>query len=177
MAAGRFRADLYYRLNVFPILLPPLRERKEDLPALCAFFLQRIARKVGKPLTGVSEASLRQMQAYHWPGNIRELEHLLERAAIMASSPVVSLVESLVGDSTAPGPAPTSVPVVKPYEQAERENVLAALHLSNFRIRGKHGAAELLGIKPTTLEAKMARWGISRQHSLVETTAVKSSSS
>ncbi len=192
VAAGRFRADLFYRLNVFPVKLPPLRDRKEDLLPLATHFLERIAKKLGKKITGLSDASLRQMHAYSWPGNIRELEHLLERAAIMATTPVVSLVEPLVGE---PHPAP-SVPVpvegtgaargpgtpyagavvssadppypgggpleVKPYEQAERENILAALRLANYRIRGKGGAAELLDIKPTTLEAKMARMGINR---------------
>ncbi len=132
------------------------------------------------------------MNAYSWPGNIRELEHLLERAAIMATTPVVSLVEPLVGEPHPAPPVPVPVegtgaargPVtpyagavvysadppypgggpleVKPYEQAERENILAALRLANYRIRGKGGAAELLNIKPTTLEAKMARMGINR---------------
>jgi transcriptional regulator with GAF, ATPase, and Fis domain len=163
VAAGRFRADLYYRLHVFPIQLPALRERREDLPALATFFLQRIAKKLGKQLTGVAEDSLEQMRSYHWPGNVRELEHLLERAAIMAGSPLVSLVEPLVG--LAPAAAEASLegpPVVKHYDQAERENVLAALKLTNYRIRGKNGAAEMLNIKPTTLEAKMVKLGIQR---------------
>jgi transcriptional regulator with GAF, ATPase, and Fis domain len=184
VAQGRFRADLFYRLNVFPVHLPPLRERKEDLLPLAAYFLARIAKKLGKKITGLSEASLRQMQGYHWPGNIRELEHLLERAAIMAVTPEVSLVEPLHAEppaaAPAAGPGGTYVPVggvapggfappspapaveVKPYEQAERDNIMAALRLSNYRIRGKGGAAELLNIKPTTLEAKMARMGIHR---------------
>jgi transcriptional regulator with GAF, ATPase, and Fis domain len=187
VAQGRFRADLYYRLNVFPVKLPPLRERKEDLLPLSEYFLARIAKKLGKKITGLSEASLWQMYQYAWPGNIRELEHLLERAAIMAISPEVSLVEPLHAEPTAAAPAPAAspggnyVPVggavpagfasppslgpaveVKPYEQAERDNIMAALRLSNYRIRGKGGAAELLNIKPTTLEAKMARMGIHR---------------
>jgi transcriptional regulator with GAF, ATPase, and Fis domain len=175
--AGRFRADLFYRLNVFPVRLPALRDRKEDLMPLAMFFLQKISKKLGKKLSGLSEASLRQMHAYGWPGNIRELEHLLERAAIMSPTPVVSLVEPLVGgapaDGLQPAPVPNGaagarppgagpLPVAKPYEQAERDNIMAALRLSNYRIRGKGGAAELLNIKPTTLEAKMARMGINR---------------
>jgi transcriptional regulator with GAF, ATPase, and Fis domain len=154
---GRFRADLYYRLNVFPITLPPLRERREDLPLLAAHFLQKIAKKLGKKLAGISEASLQQMQAYHWPGNIRELEHLLERAAIMTATPLVSLVEPLTA-------APAAPPVLepKPRDQAERDNVLAALRLTNFRIRGANGAAALLNVKPTTLEAQIVRLGIAR---------------
>ncbi|HEX8529239.1 MAG TPA: sigma 54-interacting transcriptional regulator, partial [Cytophagales bacterium] len=199
VAQGRFRADLFYRLNVFPVKLPPLRERKEDLLPLSEYFLARIAKKLGKKISGLSDASLRQMYQYAWPGNIRELEHLLERAAIMAATPEVSLVEPLLAEPPAAAAAPVAspggsyVPVggaapsgfaspasfapsvgfappaglapaveVKPYEQAERDNIMAALRLSNYRIRGKGGAAELLNIKPTTLEAKMARMGIHR---------------
>lgn len=161
-AAGHFRQDLYYRLNVFPINLPPLRERKEDLILLSTYFLQKIAKKLGKKLTGLSAASLQQMNAYHWPGNIRELEHLLERAAIMSTTAEVSLVDPL---ATNPIPTPSISPsaaVVKPFDQAERDNVLAALRQANYRIRGKGGAAELLNVKPTTLEAKMARMDIKR---------------
>jgi transcriptional regulator with GAF, ATPase, and Fis domain len=122
------------------------------------------------------------MLAYDWPGNIRELEHLLERAAILATTPIISMAEPLEGHPTLPvvtlspykaAPPASEVspalpglelPLVKPYDQAERENVLAALQLANFRIRGKEGAAALLNIKPTTLEARMARLGIRRQH-------------
>lgn len=163
-AAGRFRQDLYYRLNVFPIDLPPLRDRKEDLPLLAGYFLQKIAKKLGKRLTGLTEASWAQMNVYDWPGNIRELEHLLERAAIMSNSPEVSLVGFMSTNlSSLPLPLPfQTVSPVKPFDQAERDNILAALKLSNYRIRGKAGAAELLKIKPTTLEAKMIRMDIKR---------------
>jgi transcriptional regulator with GAF, ATPase, and Fis domain len=178
MAAGRFRADLFYRLNVFPVRLPALRERKEDLLPLATFFLQKISKKLGKKLAGLSEASLQQMQQYGWPGNIRELEHLLERAAIMATTPVVSLVEPLGGrpqggesqrlsaSAAATPPAGPVVPdlpaVAKPYEQAERDNIVAALKQSNYRIRGKGGAAEILQVKPSTLEYRITRLGITR---------------
>ncbi|MBC7827591.1 MAG: sigma 54-interacting transcriptional regulator [Chitinophagaceae bacterium] len=161
VSAGRFRADLFYRLNVFPIHLSPLRERKEDLMPLATSFLKKIAKKLGKELTSLSEESSQLMKNYHWPGNIRELEHLLERAAIMATTPIVSIVEPLEMN-TQPlteielGTGP------KPFEQAERENIIAALKLANYRIRGKGGAAEILNIKPTTLEARMARLDIRR---------------
>jgi transcriptional regulator with GAF, ATPase, and Fis domain len=164
-AAGHFRQDLYYRLNVFPVNLPPLRERKEDLPLLSTYFLQKIAKKLGKRLTGLSEATLRQMNDYNWPGNIRELEHLLERAAIMSTTPVVSLIEPLAVNLIpvlSPELPNQTVTIVKPFDQAERDNILVALNLSNYRIRGKGGAAELLNIKPTTLEAKMVRMDIKR---------------
>jgi transcriptional regulator with GAF, ATPase, and Fis domain len=175
VAANRFRADLYYRLRVFPIQLPALRERKEDLLPLAKHFLGKTAKKLGKRLDGLSEESLGQMYKYHWPGNIRELEHILERAAVMSVSPVVSLAEPLVPgplplpasvtDQT-PMPAPAlspPLPNVKSYEQAERDNIEAALKLANFRIRGKDGAAAMLGIKPTTLESKMSRMGLGRK--------------
>ena len=166
ISAGRFRSDLYYRLNVFPVKIPPLRERTEDMMPLAIYFLQKISKKLGKHLTGISESSKLQMLNYHWPGNIRELEHLLERAAIMASSSVVSLVEPLVSDSSfSPSLTEDENPAkgfVKSHSSAEKDNIMRALNLSNFRIRGKGGAAELLDIKPTTLEAKMARLGIRR---------------
>ena len=172
VAAGRFRADLYYRLNVFPIRLPALRERKEDLVPLTDYFLRKIAKKLGKKLAGLSDVSWQQMQEYHWPGNIRELEHLLERAAILATSPIVSLAEPLRSPASPPAatqlppvlPPGTELPGVKPFEQAERDNILVALQRANYRIRGRRGAAELLCIKPTTLEAKMVKLGISRHN-------------
>ncbi|QHW00152.1 sigma 54-interacting transcriptional regulator [Spirosoma endbachense] len=163
--AGRFRQDLYYRLNVFPINLPPLRDRKEDLIPLANFFLAKIAKKLGKRLTGLSKTSLEQLQNYHWPGNIRELEHLLERAAIMSTTPEISLRESLTTHSTITPIASQSTTFVKPFDQAERDNILAALKQANYRIRGNGGAAELLNIKPTTLEAKMIRMDIKRNKS------------
>ncbi len=165
-AAGNFRQDLYYRLNVFPINLPPLRERKEDMILLSTYFLQKIAKKLGKKLTGLSETSVRQMIDYNWPGNIRELEHMLERAAIMSTTPEVSIIEPLapnlmpVPSYAFPNLSNPPVSFVKPFQQAERDNILVALNLSNYRIRGRGGAAELLNIKPTTLEAKMVRMDI-----------------
>jgi transcriptional regulator with GAF, ATPase, and Fis domain len=170
ISAGRFRSDLYYRLNVFPIILPPLRERREDLLPLAMHFLHKISKKLGKTITGISESTKMQLLNYHWPGNIRELEHLLERAAIMATSPIISLVEPLVSDL--PGVSEqlededTFIHIIKPHVKAERDNIMKALDKANFRIRGKGGAAELLDLKPTTLEAKMARLGISRSHYL-----------
>ncbi|UOQ68323.1 sigma 54-interacting transcriptional regulator [Hymenobacter volaticus] len=155
VAAGRFRADLYYRLNVFPVLVPPLRERPEDILPLTAYFMQKISKKLGKPLTGLSNAMRQQLQQYTWPGNIRELEHVLERAAIMARSTTLELNEPLVAS-----PLPSSAfatGTVKPMQEAMRETILAALAQSNNRIRGQGGAAELLNLKPTTLESRMKK--------------------
>jgi transcriptional regulator with GAF, ATPase, and Fis domain len=167
IAAGRFRSDLYYRLNVFPVKLPPLRERKEDLIPLATYFLQKISKKLGKKLTGLSKATIEQMYAYHWPGNIREMEHLLERAAIMSDSSEISLVEPLVANvlPNLPAEMPRQQSI-KPYYEAEKDIIMDALKVTSFRIRGKGGAAELLDVKPTTLEARMARLGIQRIETL-----------
>ncbi|WP_026880064.1 sigma-54 dependent transcriptional regulator [Hymenobacter norwichensis] len=156
VAAGRFRSDLYYRLNVFPLLVPPLRERTEDILPLTMHFLQKISKKLGKPLTGLATSMLHQLQHYPWPGNIRELEHVLERAAILARSNTLELAEPLL---SGPPPAGTYAPAgaVKPMQDAMRETILAALAQANNRIRGKGGAAELLDLRPTTLESRMKK--------------------
>ncbi|UOQ52244.1 sigma 54-interacting transcriptional regulator [Hymenobacter cellulosivorans] len=161
VAAGRFRADLYYRLNVFPLLVPPLRERPEDILPLTMHFLQKISKQLGKPLTGLSNAMRRQLEQYSWPGNVRELEHVLERAAIMARTTTLELPEPLVAE---PGPcaAAAAPAAVKPMQDAMRETILAALAQANNRIRGRGGAAELLHLKPTTLESRMKKLQINR---------------
>ncbi|OIN55920.1 sigma 54-interacting transcriptional regulator [Arsenicibacter rosenii] len=159
VAEGRFRSDLYYRLNVFPIRVPALRERPEDIRPLAVYFLRRISKKLGKPLTGIAGDSLLQLLAYSWPGNIRELEHVLERAAILSQPPTLRLAEPL-------SPAGLSAPVyggppvsgdIQPIEETMRAAILAALKKSGNRIRGHGGAAELLNLKPTTLEARMKK--------------------
>ena len=158
VAAGRFRSDLYYRLNVFPILVPPLRERSEDILPLTAFFMQKISKGLGKPLTGLAPAMRQQLLHYAWPGNIRELEHVIERAAIRARSTTLELSESLTA-SPLPSAA-AAVATVKSMQEATREIILTALAQSNNRIRGQGGAAELLNLKPTTLESRMKKLGI-----------------
>lgn len=160
VAAGRFRADLYYRLNVFPLVVPPLRERPEDVLPLATHFLPRIGKKLGKPLTGIATASVQQMQHYAWPGNIRELEHVLERAAILSYSPTLALAETL-GPMVAPPPSLADNAPVRPLQDSMREAILAALAQAGNRVRGTGGAAELLNIKPTTLEARMKKLGVS----------------
>jgi transcriptional regulator with GAF, ATPase, and Fis domain/AmiR/NasT family two-component response regulator len=160
VAAGRFRADLYYRLNVFPLVVPPLRERPEDIVPLALHFLPRIGKKLGKPLTGIATDSVQQMQHYAWPGNIRELEHVLERAAILSYSPTLALPETL-GPPLAARAVPVENGTVRPLHESMREAILAALAQAGNRVRGSGGAAELLHIKPTTLEARMKKLGVS----------------
>ncbi len=165
VAEGRFRPDLFYRLNVFPITLPPLRDRREDIMPLATYFLEKIGKHLGRPLRGIAQASVQQMMAYAWPGNIRELEHTLERAAILAPTPVVELalpVPAPAGGVVPGTPAPAASDRVKTLHDGERDIIVAALKQSNNRIRGKGGAAELLKVKPTTLEYKIKKLSIPR---------------
>lgn len=157
MAEGRFRSDLYYRLNVFPLAVPPLRERPEDILPLATHFLQRFSKKLGKPLTGLTTDAAQQLLAYAWPGNVRELEHVVERAAILARTPTLALAESLAPVAAA---APAVMAAVRPFAEAAREVIEAALAQAGGRVRGAGGAAELLGIKPTTLEARMKKLSV-----------------
>jgi formate hydrogenlyase transcriptional activator len=163
VAGGRFRTDLYYRLNVFPILIPPLRERAEDIQRLALHFLKRISKKLGKPLTGIANNAMSQLLTYAWPGNIRELEHVLERAAILSRSTTLELAEPLRSPFPAHGPLEDEQPTgrIQPIEDTMRSAILAALNQSGGRIRGRGGAAELLELKPTTLEARIKKLGIS----------------
>jgi formate hydrogenlyase transcriptional activator len=164
VAAGRFRSDLYYRLNVFPVVVPPLRERREDIQPLALHFLQKISKRLGKPITGLAHATLQQLRQYPWPGNIRELEHVLERAAILSRTSYLELQEPLV-PAEAYSPA-TNEPAADDEQDPKaaqslkdvmRETILTALVQARYRVRGKGGAAELLGIKPTTLEARIKK--------------------
>ncbi|QKZ13845.1 sigma 54-interacting transcriptional regulator [Spirosoma sp. KUDC1026] len=159
VAEGRFRSDLYYRLNVFPIVVPPLRERTDDIQPLTLHFLRRISKKLGKPLTGVTNDTMHQLLAYTWPGNIRELEHVLERAAILSRSNTLELAEPLrsIPITDSPVAAGQSVECIQPIDDIMRAAILAALSKSGGRIRGRGGAAELLNLKPTTLEARMKK--------------------
>ena len=164
VAAGRFRADLYYRLNVFPIELAPLRERREDIEPLLLHFIQRLSKRLGRPPRQVRPADLAALQAYSWPGNIRELEHVLEQAIIVSQGPFLEFA----GFAAAPlalavGPvaAPSFAPL-KTLKEQERDHILAALARTGGRVSGSNGAALLLDINPKTLEARMKKLGIRR---------------
>jgi formate hydrogenlyase transcriptional activator len=162
ISAKQFRADLYYRISVFPILLPPLRERREDIPELARYFTVHFAAKLRKDVQDVTPAALQRLQAYDWPGNIRELQNVMERAVILTHGTAVE-PDAI---ATAPGlhhasPAPASPDVVT-LAEAERRAILAALHAARWRVSGPGGAAAHLGLKPTTLHAKMKKLGIKR---------------
>ena len=172
--AGRFRADLYYRLSVFPLSLPPLRERPDDLPLLVRHFVQKMARRLGKPLQGVSGRTMRQVMAYDWPGNIRELENVLERAAILSPGKVIAelyLPTTKPGSSAKVGPATAPITeecALKTAADNERDHILRVLRHCQGKVSGQGGAAELLQLKASTLEFRMKKLGIRREHVRVD---------
>jgi formate hydrogenlyase transcriptional activator len=174
IADGRFRIDLFYRLNVFPIRLPPLRERLDDVPALAEHFTRCFAERLHKPVTGLTRNAIDRLMSYDWPGNVRELQNIIERAVILARS---SLITADLVTLTDPVRGPITVTdltgeraslysedpldVVR-FSEAERRAVLRALECTGWRVSGRGGAADLLGLKPTTLHAKMKKLGIER---------------
>ena len=155
---GRFRMDLYYRLLVIPVEVPPLRDRREDIPALAAHFITTLARQFGRPVHRVSDATLRQLMAYDWPGNIRELENFLARAVVLSRSEVLDAPVDLAGTRSAPEAAPSSLSL----EDAERRHVANVLESTNWIIEGPKGAAKVLDMNPSTLRSLMKRLGIRR---------------
>jgi transcriptional regulator with GAF, ATPase, and Fis domain len=163
IAAGLFRSDLFYRLNVFPIEIPPLRERREDIPMLVEYFIDRYARKAGKNFKTVNKESLDLLQSYSWPGNIRELQNVIERSVIVSSGDIFSVDEAwLSKESSQP---PSQVQVIRPLQgesRGERKIIEAALAESRGRIAGPSGAAAKLQIPASTLEYKIKTLKISK---------------
>jgi len=151
---GHFREDLFYRLNVFPLQMPPLRERKEDIPLLVEYFVDRYASKAGKKITGISKKSMELLQSYRWPGNIRELQNVIERSVIICDSENVSIDESwLVGHSA--GSDAAIQPLSEKLATHEKEMIEAALAECNGRVSGPRGAAAKLGVPQSTLDSKI----------------------
>jgi DNA-binding NtrC family response regulator len=164
--AGAFRSDLYYRLNVVPLALPALRERREDVPRLISHFLARAARKLGKNLVDVSPAFLEQAVSYDWPGNVRELENFVERAAVLAKGARLEAGELLPRPSAAAAPAvPAGAPPAAPetLEAVERNHILSVLERTRWAIEGEGGAARILGLNPSTLRGRLRKLGIRRK--------------
>jgi len=159
IADGNFRLDLYYRLNVFPITLPPLRERKQDIPALAEHFLNIFGQHSGRKKLMLTDAAMKQLYDYNWPGNIRELQHLVERHALLAKAPVIESFEM-------PEPLPITTfssnqdTEIKSFDDMDRDHIISALKKSNGKVSGRRGAGELLKLPPTTLRSKMKRLGI-----------------
>jgi len=154
--SGQFRADLFYRLNVFPITLPPLRERRQDIPELVASFMRSLATKYGKIVEHVRPSTMRSLEAHDWPGNIRELQNMIERAVIVSEGEELEFDPAwLVGMSVAE--------TAKTWATQEKQRLIDALRAAGGRVYGPGGAAHRLGLNPTTLYGKMRKHGISRQ--------------
>ena len=151
---GQFRRDLYYRLNVFPITVPPLRERREDIPSLAWAFIKQFNKSMGKQISTIKKKDMNRLKAYFWPGNVRELKNIIERSMILCRGTELQISEIESEESTEL--ANLSL------KDVERNYILKVLNTANWRIRGDNGAAEILGMKPTTLEARMKKLGIQR---------------
>ena len=165
MKAGRFRMDLYYRLNIFPICLPPLRERKLDIPALASYFIDRFAKKAGKRINKLSNSAFQELIDYPWPGNIRELEHQIERSVLLSTDDTIKQILLPVQKQHGAPAIRDKEIVIKTIEENERDHILAIIKHCKGRISGRGGAAELLGIPPSTLNSKVKKLGIKREHS------------
>jgi transcriptional regulator with GAF, ATPase, and Fis domain len=162
---GRFRSDLFYRLNVFPINVPPLRERREDIPALVAELVDEIGGAMGKRFDSVSKASVDALQRYEWPGNVRELRNVLERAMILASGLVLHVAvpgAPPIPPEPALAPSASPVPSGGRLEDVEREHILRVLTETGWRIKGPGSASVRLGMKPSTLYFRIKKLGIVR---------------
>jgi formate hydrogenlyase transcriptional activator len=156
IAAGDFRSDLFYRLNVFPIEMPPLRERREDIPALVEYFIDRSARKVGKNIRGLSEKTLDVLQSYPWPGNIRELQNVIERSVIVCETENFSVDETWLSRQPFATESKNQSELSQKLAAQEKQIIEAALGESGGQVFGPSGAAAKLGIHRSTLESKIA---------------------
>jgi transcriptional regulator with GAF, ATPase, and Fis domain len=175
---GKFRGDLYYRLNVVPMTMPPLRDRADDIPLLTMFFLERFAPKLGGKVRQVSEGTMHRLCGYPWPGNIRELQNVIERAMVLTTGPVLQVEENALPGSGAtlptastgaPASAQTTAIESNPAANdgaslvnVEREHITAILVQAKWRIEGEKGAAKVLGMEPSTLRSRMKKLGIVR---------------
>jgi transcriptional regulator with GAF, ATPase, and Fis domain len=158
VGAGKFRMDLFYRLNVFPVQVPPLRERTADIPQLVSHLLAKLTKRLGKPLQDVSPDTMKHLMRYPWPGNIRELENVIERAAIVAPGAVIDTDKTLAPEAT----SPQEVVGIGMLAQVERAHILSVLEKTGWIISGKRGAAAVLGINPSTLRSRLLKLGIAR---------------
>jgi len=163
VAEGRFRSDLFYRLNIFPIVLPPLRNRKGDIPILSSHFIKIQSRNIGKNITGLSSKVLEAMNRYTWPGNVRELEHMIERSILLATDTTIR--EMYFPEIDKKGVITDDADFqIKSLKQVEKDHILEVIKICNGRISGPNGAAIKLGIPSTTLISKMEKLGIKKEH-------------
>ena len=156
---GRFREDLFYRLNVFPIMIPPLRQRPDDIPLLVTYFVTKFNKKTGKKIQNVSQETLNTLRDYHWPGNVRELESVIERAIITSQGTTLEVVDRLELSRKTVGMVGQDV---RDLAEMEQHHILQVLQQTGWRIEGKDGAALLLGLNPSTLRARIRKYGIRR---------------
>jgi transcriptional regulator with GAF, ATPase, and Fis domain len=159
--AGTFREDLYYRLNVFPIEVPPLRDRGDDVVVLARSFAARVAQRMGRSIEPLATEDLAALRAYGWPGNVRELQNVVERAVITSVAGRLAVRRFLPSSAPAVAVA-TPVRTVQDLERLERDSILAALEAADWQVAGESGAAERLGTKPSTLRSRMKALGITR---------------
>jgi formate hydrogenlyase transcriptional activator len=184
VSVGRFRADLYYRLNVLPVRVPPLRERREDIPQLALLFVQRYAKRIGRTIAGVSRESMERLVAYPWPGNVRELENVIERALVLSAGPVLEVGPDLLpkvlpsempGMASAAGSVAPTLPVAAGHgtidpaisppnslDDVQRLHIAATLDQTGWVIEGPRGAARILDLHPNTLRSRMKKLGLTR---------------
>jgi transcriptional regulator with GAF, ATPase, and Fis domain len=170
-AAGRFREDLFYRLNVFPIQVPPLRDRLDDIPLLAKHFVELSTKELKCAKPRLTRAAVTQLQSYDWPGNVRELRNVVERAVILARGGALEfdlaasnqrVPQTLPLPKAAGNPGQPSFLTEVEVQRFERNNVVQALEAANWKISGRDSAAELLGLKPTTLLSRMTKWGLKK---------------
>ena len=158
--AGDFRTDLYYRLAVFPISVPPLRERREDIPELVKLFVGRFGKSIGKHVTAIPHDVMVALQDHTWPGNIRELQNVVERLVILTEDATLRLDDTF--DGARPGPIHDGFPASEALEDVEREHIRSVLEKVGWRVAGEDGAAGRLKMNPSTLRSRMAKLGIKR---------------
>lgn len=161
VAEKNFREDLYYRLNVFPLTTPPLRDRIDDIPLLVYFMLEKYALKIGKKLTGISERSMQRLQSYRWPGNIRELENVIERAIILTDSTTIEIEPELLSARSQPLDKPETANNAS-FEAVSRQHILSVLEQTNWIIEGENGAAKILNMQPSTLRYRMKKLSLTK---------------
>jgi formate hydrogenlyase transcriptional activator len=162
MEENQFRSDLYYRLHVFPVHMPPLRERREDIPLLVRYFVHKYAQRMNRAINSIPTPVMEALVHYDWPGNIRELQNVLERSVILSSGPALHIAMPEMGETLAAAPA-TALDTGR--QEQERERILHALQDSGGTVGGPDGAAARLGMRRTTLQSRMKKLGIGRQYS------------
>lgn len=160
MAAGRFRMDLYYRLNIFPILMPPLRKRQEDILPLADHFLTQIATRESKAIEGFAATAKDTLLSYHWPGNIRELQNMIERSVLLCSGTIITDIPLVKGIHRPPSSPDDAI---KTFSENERDHILAVLEFTKWKVFGPGGAAEILALNGSTLQSKMKKLGIEKR--------------